>query len=61
MAWYMANTDDLSVDHEYGQFENDAEAIAGFREWANGEDFAVLEIYQCSDDECLTPAKLIWH
>ena len=58
MNWYMANT---TEDNEYGKFENDEDAIHGFLEWADGEDFSILKIYRCNDDECLSLAELVWH
>lgn len=59
--YYMANTSDQDIDHEYAQFDTDAEAINGFLEWAEGESFAILEIWRCADDECLSPERQIYH
>lgn len=60
MRWYMAEYSGLT-ENEYGMFETNEEAIAGFT--ANvpeGEE--LLEIFRCADDECLTPeGRPIWH
>ena len=50
-----------NADNEYGKLENAEDAIKEFLEWADGEDFSVIEIYRCNDDECLTPGELVWH
>ena len=60
MRWYMATTDG-DFENEYGKFHSDEEAISEFLEWQEGEDFSILEIYECANDETLTPTRLIWH
>ena len=61
LKWYMAEVADEEIDHEWEQFESDEEAIAGFNAWAYRNGTVVLEIWECEDDECLTPKRLVWH
>lgn len=60
MRWYMAEYSG-TTDNEYEPFASDADAIAGFTSnIPEGEE--LLEIFRCTDDECLTPEDHpIWH
>lgn len=61
MPWYMAVMGG-EAENEYGQYRDDQDAIDGLLAWNEWvcEDAAVLEIYRCDDDECLTPVERIW-
>ena len=56
--WYMAIFDG-DEENGYEMFEDDEAAIMGLSYSDNGAN--ALEIYECSDDECLTPGRLVWH
>ena len=50
MKWYVGFMDD-NEDNVYERYENDVEAIHGLRN--------ALEVWECADDECLTPIRLV--
>ena len=60
LKWYLVNVADEEIDHEWEQFKNDEEAIKGFREWAAREGMTVLEVWECADDECLSPVRCVY-
>jgi len=60
MGWYYASHSDGSLD-DYCQYENDNDAIEGLTTYAEWVKSPLLEIWECDDDECLTPKRLVWH
>lgn len=54
--WYMA-TYDGDEENAYEKFNNDEEAIRGMSYSDNGAD--MLEIFECADDETLTPIRQV--
>lgn len=59
--WYVGLTDDDISDNEYEKFANDLDAIKGFLYWSEIEENpGIYEIWECDDDECLTPNRLVW-
>lgn len=54
--WYLAVSEGNN-ENEYKQFESDAEAVDGF---VFGDGLRALEVYECNDDECLTPARMVY-
>lgn len=57
--WYVAFFDG-NTENEYDKFSNDEEAINGFKYWAENNGDTLLEIYECNDDECLTPRRKVY-
>lgn len=55
--WYVAFFDS-DEENAYEKFENDEEATMGLAYSDNGAH--ALEIYECNDDECLTPKRMIY-
>lgn len=62
LKWYVGFTDSDSDDHAvYDQFEDDLQAIKAYLAWSEWEDNpSVLELWECEDDECLTPIRCVW-
>lgn len=59
--WYVGLTDDDISDNEYEKFADDLEAIKGFLYLSSDtEDINIYEIWECNDDECLSPNRLVW-
>ena len=56
--WYMAFFEGDEEDG-YEKFETDEEAIMGLAYSDNGAQ--AIEIYECDDDEFLSPKRLVWH
>lgn len=56
MNWYMTTYWD-DRENDYDLFRFDDEAVKSI----TANSVGVCEIFRCNDDECLTPAKLLWH
>lgn len=56
-SFYVAFYDEADAENEYEKFSSDEEAIAVFL--ANGCG-TVLEIYECNDDETLSPKRMVY-
>ena len=58
--WYMAVFEG-DAENEYEKFDSDEEAIQGFAEGPMLEDQPrALEIYECLENECLTPVRQVY-
>ena len=58
--WYVGFTDGDS-DNEYEKFADDLDAIKGFLQWSEAEgNPGIWEIWECENDECLTPFRPVW-
>lgn len=57
--WYVAFFSD-DTENEYGKFANDEQAIKHFLRWAYDNGTEAVEIYECNDDECLTPSMMVY-
>lgn len=55
--WYMAIFEG-DEENAYEKFENDEEAVMGLEYSDNGS--LALEIYECNNDDCLTPNRMIY-
>lgn len=56
-SFYVAFYEEADAENEYEKFSSDEEAIAVFL--ANGCG-TVLEIYECNDDETLSPKRMVY-
>lgn len=56
-SFYVAFYEEVDAENEYEKFSSDEEAIAVFL--ANGCG-TVLEIYECNDDETLSPKRMVY-
>lgn len=57
--WYVAFPVD-DIDNEYGKFSSENDALKFFFEWAENSKTEIAEIYECDNDECLTPTVRVW-
>lgn len=62
LKWYVGFTDSDSDDGTvYDQFEDDQQAIKAYTVWSEWNDNPkVLELWECENDECITPIRLVW-
>ena len=56
-CFYVAFYEGADTENEYEKFSSDEEAIAGFLADGCG---TVLEIYECNDDETLSPKRRVY-
>lgn len=58
--WYVAFVDSSGDDDRYEKFSSDRAAIDGFMRNHEPDEPGILEIWECNDDECLSPARMIY-
>lgn len=56
MKWYVAFFEG-EEENEYEQFSSDAEAIDAF---VLGDEPKAMEVYECNDNECLSPKRRVY-
>lgn len=56
MKWYVAFFEG-DLENEYERFDSDAAAVDGF---VYGDEPVAMEVYECNDDECLSPARRVY-